>query len=221
MITIEPLGMHVVLPAFVIGYEYSDTFVEKAQQISNGKTPDWLFDIDHQFGGYWTFLGRVVGAVLRLEANRDKGITDLSPLIRGIKAMSEDGDRTILKDYPLLDQMAYTYGTTYSAEELKAFEDYLSGYLRIPPIQSGKEAYIMHVQCNPLDYFAGWKVMSCRVNPEGNPRTYFDEFSRDEIEFFDEVVYGESVQNYLNEAARDGIFKLPHPRVFLLWENSD
>ncbi|MBI1258482.1 MAG: hypothetical protein GC204_13525 [Chloroflexi bacterium] len=221
MITLAPLGMDVVLPAFVVGYEYSTTFIEKAERLSGGKAPDWLVDMDLQVGGYLMSYPRVVGVVLRLEANREKGKADLSDLIRGIKAMAEGGDRKLLKEYPLLDQLAYTYGAPYSAEELKAFENYLSGYMDIPAIKEGLEAYISHVQCNPLDYFNGWNLMRCQVVPEGNPQSYFDEFFMDEIEFYDDEVYGEAIQNLLIEAARDGIFKLPYPRVFLLWENSD
>jgi hypothetical protein len=106
----------------------------------------------------------VLAAVLRLEANADKGRKDLAHLLRGFRCMAEDPDPdTLRRDYPVLARLVLTHGTEYTRRELRDLENVLSAHVLVPPLRSGIEAFVRQEPCDPLDYFRGWKMLRCGV----------------------------------------------------------
>lgn len=50
----------------------------------------------------------VVGAILRLEGNLDKGTQPLDHLLSGLKYMAEEPNERVLRcDYPVLSELVY------------------------------------------------------------------------------------------------------------------
>jgi hypothetical protein len=86
MIHIEPLGSDVILPAFMIGYELP---MPESNPDHLFDLPRWIVTVDQQAGGMSMSYPSVVGAVLRVGANQDKGKKDLGHLIKGLKVMAE------------------------------------------------------------------------------------------------------------------------------------
>jgi hypothetical protein len=227
-ITIEPLGTQVLLPAFVIGYETSLKDDQILRPLAGG--PHWLIQLFQQAGGYCMRYPSVVGCILRFSANHGKGLADLSSLIRGFQLMAEDPKVGVLqRDYPVLRKLVCTHGQDYTREELASLESYLRSFLLVPPIESGMEALIHFQECDPLEYFLEWKMLSCRLRPAEHRRgsiyavnedfMYYAETLAD-FELSDEEEILSSQIQYLGRAGQK-IGETGPPRVFLLWENSD
>src|SRR5262245_31758583 len=83
------------LPALVVGYDVSAYpnryLVEQAAGVG-----DWLLLVSPQVGGMGMSYPQLMGTLLRLEQRNG-----IAPLLRGLRAMGEDPDRTLLKtEYP-------------------------------------------------------------------------------------------------------------------------
>ena len=149
MIHIEPLGTNVILPAFVIGYELP---LPSKNPDSLTDLPRWIVTLDQQAGGLSMSYPSVVGVVLRIEANLERGKKNLAHLVRGLKCMAEDPQVGILKrDYSVLSRLVATWGTEYTQADLRGLENLLSANMWMPPLRNGIEAFIRCAECDPLD----------------------------------------------------------------------
>lgn len=233
IIEIEPLGTEILLPAIAIGYEIDFCF----EDLPLGDLPDhppWILSIFHQAGGYCMCNPNYVGLVLRLTANIDKSPANLPFLIQGFQAMAEDPRIRILKrDYRLLHSMLFTVGQEYTAQILKQFSEFMANYLNLPAIERGIEALIQFVSCDPLEYFAGWKILSLQLKDNEtalgsiyhfeSPQTtvyHLDSIPPQGLILADDTEVSEGTMSQLLEFGKKLGIETP-PRVFLLWENSD
>jgi hypothetical protein len=231
MIHVWPLGTEVLLPAFVVGYELPlpEGDPEQLQGL-----PDWVVTIHQQAGGLAMSYPSVVGAVLRLDANRDRGKKDLAHLIRGLRCMAEGSDLGMLRrDYPLLRRLVQTSGRDYTKDQLRDLGNLLTANLWMPPLRGGLEAFLRLAPCNPLDYFRDWKLLRCaprrvtdtltgeeRIGSHSQEAPHFDDGNLSELDLADASVYDEGCQGQLTAlGAVLGANRLPD--AFFLWENSD
>jgi hypothetical protein len=228
-IRIEPLGCDRILPAFVIGYELDATTPRNLAIASFA--PAWFVALDQQAGGLAMSYPSVVGAVLRLDANRHYSQNDMAPLIAGLKAMAEDPDiASLRRSFPVLHQLVATHGEPYTPTELNTLETFLAEYIVLPHIENGIEAFIRFTICPPLDYFHGWHLMQCTPNSQmATHKPLYSDLQHmhvvdesniatidiDETMTFDTHILAQlqSLGQQLGYTAR--------PRIFLLWENSD
>jgi hypothetical protein len=174
----------------------------------------------------------VVGAMLRLEANLERGKENLAHLVRRLKCMAEDPKRGILKrDYPVLSRLVATWGTEYSPEQLRDLGDFLSANIRMPPLQKGIEAFIRCADCDPLGYFDGWKMLGCAVRRDGSSRGsiysldeshcyYVDDSNLPDLILTDEDDFGSEAMGVLEKIA-SACGTNDRPGIFVLWENAD
>jgi hypothetical protein len=229
MIHIEPLHTGIILPAFVIGYELSPS-AEPAMPLR--ELPPWVVTLDQQAGGLCMGYPSVVGAVLRLEANREQGKKDIARLVRGLRCMAEDPDlATLRRDYPVLSRLVLTHGNEYPKSDLLDLGNILGSHFWLPPLRGGIEAFVRFAPCDPLDYFRGWKVLRCGLRrdvprhgsiyafPESDGY-YVDESNLSDLELADDLVYDEDRQRELMNLG-EGLARPCLPNLFFLWENSD
>lgn len=227
MIHIEPLGTDVILPAFVVGYELP--LPRKNPDHLTG-LPRWVVTLDQQAGGLSMSYPSVVGAVLRLEANLERGKKNLAHLVRGLKCMAQDPQVSVLKrDYPILSTLVATWGTDYTKDQLRDLENVLSASIWMPVIQNGIEAFVRCVDCDPLDYFRGWKMLGCTLRESRRGSVYsldeshcynIDDSNLSDLELTDGDEFGQEAVNVLRQIGHQ--CDIPaDPSVFFLWENSD
>jgi len=218
MIEIETLLTGCILPAFVVGYEVGNVHHEDPNLPPDGE----ILVLGLQTGGYSVGLATVVGAVLRLEANAHFGNGDVPNLVRGIKAMAQDPDYALLeREHPLLRSFTGTSGEPFSRADLRLLDLILKRYFNTPAICEGVEAIVQFENCNPLDYFAGWNVLTAkRKSHVPQDRYYFDEDLKNHLHLEDAVPLDAALIRHLCDVgmsfARQG-----HPRIYLLWENCD
>lgn len=229
MIHIEPLHTGTILPAFVIGYELPQS---AGPLMPPRELPPWIVTVDQQAGGLCMTYPSVVGAVLRLEANLDRGKMDLGRLIRGLRCMAEDPDMdTLRREYPVLGRLVLTHGNEYSKGELRDLGNILASHLWVPPLQGGIEAFLSFAPCDPLDCFCGWRVLRCAFRTEGplwgsiyafpdSDTFHVDESNLSDLDLADDVVYDGDRQRELMKLGEE-LARPESPDVFFLWENSD
>ncbi len=217
MICIEPLGTEVFLPAILIGYELPDA-VSDEQLDRLTPQDDRIVEVFQQAGGMCMSYPRAVGTLLRLEANLDRGIRPLGPLVRGLKAMAEDPDMKLLSQFPVLRELVATRGQPYTRAELDRLSAYLGVFLELPPIASGIEAFVRFAACAPTAHFGGWKALRCR--PCTPTLRHFESGNTSELRRDDNSVLGGSLMHsIIGLGPQLGLHA--RPAVFLLWENSD
>ena len=229
LIRIEPLGCDRILPAIVIGYELDATTPHNLVVASFA--PAWFVALDQQAGGLGMSYPSVIGAVLRLEANRHHSQNDMAPLITGLKAMAEDPDITRLRrSFPLLHQLVATHGEPYTQTELNTLESFLAEYVVLPPIEYGIEAFIRFTIGQALDYFDGWHVMQCIPNSQMATHKplysdlqhthVVDESNIATIDIDETITFDTHLLAQLRSLGHH-LGYTTNPRIFLLWENSD
>lgn len=229
MIHLEPLGTDVILPAVVIGYELPLPAGNPDHLLS---PPRWIVTVDQQAGGMCMCYPEVVGVVLRLEANRERGKKPLDHLIHGLKLMAEDPKVGVLKrDYPVLGRLIATWGGEYSDNDLRDLNNVLSASLRMSVLESGVEAFLRCAPCDPLDFFTGWKMLGCEIRQTGTRRGsiyameeehcyYVDDSSLSDLLLTDEDEFGREACDVLSDIGK-ACGRDSGPDVFFLWENSD
>jgi uncharacterized protein (TIGR02996 family) len=230
MIHLEPLGTDVILPAFVIGYELP---LPKGHPDHLPSLPRWIVTIDQQAGGMCMSYPSVVGAVLRLEANLERGKKNLAHLVRGLKCMAEDPKIGVLKrDYPALSRLVATWGTEYTKDQLRDLENVLSANVWMPPLRNGIEAFIRCAECDPLAYFRGWRMLGCAIREGADSRRgsvysldeshcyYVDDSNLSDLVLTDEDEFGPEVISVLEKVPLE-CGTTTRPSVFFLWENAD
>jgi hypothetical protein len=225
LIHIEPLGCGSILPAFVVGYPLEDD-----DELDALDVPPAIVVIEQQAGGVAMSYPVVMGSVLRLEPNRHRGLRDLDPLLRGLRAMAEEPDLSLLeREYKVLRSLVLTSGSAYTEDKLRSLQDYLAGYLALPPLMSGIEAHVEHAACDPRDYFAQWSVMSCTLLAEdkrqgsiyraSSAHYTIDESNLSDVRFDDSRTLTDTWQE-IERLGRQ--LRRPDPaQLFFLWENSD
>jgi hypothetical protein len=225
LIHIEPLGCGSILPAFVVGYALEDDDELDALDV----TPS-IVVFEQQAGGVAMSYPVVMGSMLRLEPNRHRGLRDLEPLLRGLRAMAEEPDLSLLeREYKVLRSLVLTSGSAYTQSELQSLQDYLSGYLALPALAHGLEAFVQHAACDPRDYFAQWGVMSCTLAEENKRQGSIyrssgahytiDESNLADIRFDDSRTLADSWQDI--ERLGRQLQRTDPAQLFFLWENSD
>jgi hypothetical protein len=224
VLRIEPLGTGVILPAFVVGYELSEESDARVCEL-DGSFP-WMLTLYQQAGGYCMSYPIVFGCVLRFSDNAHRCRSNLGKVVRGFQAMAEDPNLKLLRsEYTALVTLVYTRGDNYDSEQLKRLKQYLELFFDIPPLESGIEAFVRMVHCDPMSYFAGWRMLSAIPKTEprqlyrGQSDTYIDESNLDAIHLTADVAFSEETVLALRDAGRQ--LRVDHLRVFLLWENSD
>jgi len=130
LIHIEPLGCGTILPAFVIGHA-----VEVDDDLDRIDASPGIVVIGQQAGGSCMQYPVLIGALVRLEPNRHRGLHDLDALVRGFRAMAEDPDLALLeREYPVLRSLVQTKGAQYSPAELLSLQRYLADDVTLPPL---------------------------------------------------------------------------------------
>lgn len=230
LISVEPLGTDVFLPAIVLGWELDHSASERLDQ--HGHAPPWFLHVMQQAGGQCMSYPECAGMLLRLEDNRDHFLHDPDTLIRGFKLMAEDPKLGILKrDYPILRGLVDTFGRPYEDGPLRQLDAFLSGFLRLPPIDSGIEAFLRFVDAEPLTYFRGWRGLQCNLRPKdqrvgsvyriNEGRVYYiEESNREDILRSDDIEVSETMLAALKDFGKSVDLNAPI-HIFLLWENSD
>lgn len=217
MIEIELLGTNFILPAFAVGYEV-ESISKNARSLPKDGPIMGLFQ---QAGGYGMQYTLVIGGLLRLDANQDRGIKPLGNLISGFRAMAEDPDFKTLADYPALGKCVGTHGNEYSSSDLELLESFVTSYVAIPRMVGGIEAFIRFEECNPLQYFKNWSVFSCIRKPGiSEEKMIFEEGLQSELECKDSYVFDESMIERIREVGSK-IDRISELRLFFMWENSD
>lgn len=196
--------------------------VEQAQGI-----PGWLTLLSPQVGGYGMSYPQLLGAVLRLDTQCEKGMPALRPLIRALRAMGEDLDRAALRgEFPTLLPLMLTSGNPYTPKELQTLHEFMKPYLELPPFDQGIEALLRVLPTDPVALVGDWSVLSCEVRPgrthryTSKPPPYIVDDSNIGDLILTENLHYRSVHETLMEVGR-WLHKPPPPRLWLLWENSD
>ncbi|HVE40223.1 MAG TPA: hypothetical protein VNM14_10070 [Planctomycetota bacterium] len=214
------------LPALVVGYDVTGIqdgiltgFMDPA--------PDWLTLLSPQAGGLGISYPRVMGAVLRLEANAARGRALLTPFVLALRAMGESDDKVPFEpEFKALNSLMETHGDPYSAEQLALLNSIAGRYLDLPPFESGVEALVRSGAADPLRYLADWGVMTYRV-AEGRTHPYtttpppyrVEESNVLDLVTVDEIPY-RRIHEPLCSLAR-WFARQKEPGIRLLWENSD
>lgn len=232
MLRIEPHGTNVILPAFVVGFE---VFGESDFRIDDlDDSPTWLIALDHQAGGYCMTYPTVVGAVLRIADNSHHCRADVASVTRGFQAMAEDPDLAVLQtEFPALASIVCTQGDAYDMESLVRLHRFVERYFHIPMIESGIEALVRMEHCDPLHYFADWRMLSVTPKSETHhpfndrkPNNLIDS-NIDSMRLTTDDTFGDRQLQLIRElgtqlrVARNDHTTRDHLGVFLLWENSD
>jgi hypothetical protein len=176
-----------ILPAFVV-----------AGSSLLAKRPGWMHFFGHQFGGYLTEQNFFCGAILPLRLNRSLAKGQVDELFDAFTALSETSSpKKLSESFPLLKDLAFTQGQSYSPEQLRTLFDFVSNYFDIPNISSGREAVVELGDCPPIRYFKGWQV--ARVCGDAQSGT----------EFTPEIY--QELRLLLDS----------EPKCYLMWANSD
>ena len=226
LIHIEPLGCGSILPAFVIGYAVGDE-----DDLERIDAPPQIVVVDQQAGGSCMQYPVVIGALMRLEQNRHRGLRDLEALVHGFRAMAEEPDLALLEQqYPVLRSLVETRGAEYNPEQLHALQSYLADYLTLPPIARGIEAYVEFAAGDPRDSCAQWNVMSCTLRSADRRKGsiyrstdheyHIDESNLADIVLDDSAALDDGLWRELGRVGR--LLRRPRSaQLFFLWENSD
>ena len=200
-----------LLPALVVGWE-----VDAARLDPDPEWPPWLLVVDPLYGGLASISVSLLGAVLRLEPNRGLGQKDLSGLIEALRA-----------PLPPLDAFTGTEGQALAPGDLRALDDLLAGYLRLPPLRAGHEALARFPPCRASEVVGGWAMTACapsREKPAGPAvgRTYLTVGLYDLLA---ECVYGgvfdaDAEAKLMVAGAAAAALTAP-PGLMLLWQNAD
>lgn len=122
-------------------------------------SPPWVQLLSHQHGGYHCLQSLLSGVILPLQANRPLARLDPGEVLDAFEAMGEEPDHQVLKSfYPKLAPLTQTRGEPYGQSELDLLHQFLSQSYQIPRFTSGREALLEFEPCEPLDWFAGWKM---------------------------------------------------------------
>ncbi len=211
-----------ILPAVVIGFEIDDD--KKLRELTG--LPSWLFIIEQQAGGLCMTHPSVLGMVLRLGVNVDKGKPGLAEVLRAMEAMAEDPDMDILHtDFPYLVELVKTWGTDYDYTELKCLHEFISTGLNLPEFESGLEAFLRCAPGDPMAFFSGWRVLTCYLKPELQaeypPAIYlWDSLTDPDFICDDNLVFNENIIKALIGYGEE-LTGQSKPQIFLLWQNSD
>jgi hypothetical protein len=226
LIHIEPLGCGSILPAFVIGYAVGDD-----DDLERIDAPPQIVVVDQQAGGRCMQYPVVIGALVRLDQNRHRGLRDLEALLRGLRAMAEEPDLALLeREYPVLRGLVQTKGAEYDPEQLHALQSYLSDYITLPPIARGIEAYVEFAASDPRDFFTQWNVTSCTLRSADRRKGsiyrstdheyHIDESNLDDVMLDDSIALDDALWRELGRLGR--LLRRPRSaQLFFLWENSD
>ena len=227
LVTLEPKGCDQLLPAIVIGHDVAAwPNLRELRAGLTGSLPhaSWLLSVDHQAGGYRMSYPEVLGLMMRLESNATRALKNPSRLMRGFVAMSEDPDCALLeREYPLLRPCAGTQGDPYPPELLSLLHQEVSSVFALPGFDQGREAFVRLEPCDLMRVFEGWRVMGLRT-PSDEDRIpdclrydSLSELVRDE----DVPLTSELLRDLQVHCERFAGERLPPPRAWLLWENSD
>ncbi|MBK8252652.1 MAG: hypothetical protein IPK82_08280 [Polyangiaceae bacterium] len=160
---VEPLGTGDLMPALLIGFSphtHDSNNVASRIVASTAGFPSWLVQVDQQAGGMCMFYPSALGVLLRLSANSEHAIRDPTKLIAGFHCMAEDPQLDVLRrEHRHLFPLCQTWGEAYSPAQLQHLHTAISPYFRLPYPKSGHEAFVEYEECEPLDYFAGWRVV--------------------------------------------------------------
>lgn len=232
MLRIEPLGTGIILPAFVVGYELSGESDAHVRALDGA--PPWLITLEQQAGGYCMSYPTVFGCVLRFSDNSHYCRANVVEVVRGFQAMAEDPDLQLLRSsYAVLASLVYTRGDNYESKELKNLQQYLERFFDIPALESGIEAFVRMAHCDPMSYFAGWRILSAipKTGPRelyrGETDNYIYDSNLNSIHLTAEETFSDETVLALRDAGRQLRVDRhdrqtnDHLRVFLLWENSD
>lgn len=227
MIHIEPLGTRVVLPAFVIGFEIDGTTAWQATEDgTSDQFPAWFLALDQQAGGYAMWYPTVVGVVLRFSDNGAHCLRDVNAVVRGFAAMAEDPNFRVLRsEFPVLASLAGTRGDEYAPAELQRLYAFVSRFFRAPRFESGTEAFIRCELCDPMDFFADWRMLHAVAKPgarqiyTNSKPMYFEEGNMSDLTLSCEATFQAAIVTQLMEAGK--CLGAQELRVFFLWENSD
>jgi hypothetical protein len=228
MISLEPLGTDVFLPAILVGYEVPEAV--SLEQLDAAMPADGaILCVCQQAGGYGMSYPTAIGALLRLAANRGRDGQPPSALVRGLKAMGEDPDMQTLRQYPVLRALVGTHGRPYEPVQLDSLTAYIGRFFDVPALVSGIEAFVRFAPCDPLAVFRGWNVLACRL-PEGGPARHvlytdlpgqhFDDSNASELIRDDARILGADLLREIADVGRRLGFS-GRPAAFLLWENCD
>lgn len=229
LISIEPLGTGIFLPAVLLGWELACT-VERL--VRRGNAPPGFLHVAQQAGGYCMWYPECAGMLLRYEGNRDQFFREPDELIRGFKLMAEDPDLGALaRDFPILRRLVCTNGQPYEDGELRQLNALLARSLRLPPIGGGVEGFLRFVDADVLSFFRRCHGLQCSLRPEDQRAGsayqlneglayYIEQRNRQDVLLSDNIDVNEATLAALASFGNTVGLNAPI-RAFLLWENCD
>ncbi len=188
-----------LLPAFFFGFKLGAD-----STIATNDAPPWLLLLEHTVGGVAMTYPTLLGVVLRLGANLERGVGQPADVMRAF--VSQDY-ALLRRDFPALAPLLLGTDGSYRQAALHTLGSFLQRHFHLPDLVEGQEALVQFEVTDPLAWFRGWRV-----------------FSRHEVESrvvsHDEERFEAPLLDALIAFARQ--HQVPgRPRLFFLWENSD
>jgi hypothetical protein len=166
-----------------------------------------LVELQHSIEGYACGTSTFVGVLLRLAAHAGDAPAARDPIVELFTLMAQDPViAAVVQRAPELRDAVGTHGTPYTATQLGRLHARLSAGFPCPPFERGVEAAVQLAPCDPLEVFAGYRVLVATVDDDG-------------VAFRDDRIFdGELIGQLAAVGARLG---RTDPRAFFLWVNSD
>ncbi|MEM6928591.1 MAG: hypothetical protein AAF602_16765 [Myxococcota bacterium] len=171
--------------------------------------PRWVFDILVQAGGYVMRYPRLLGAVLRLEANAGHALRPPGPLVQLFHDMGEEPRAERLP--PKVRGLWGTWGQDYGRAELDLLSAGLRRHFALPSAVDGLEACVALDPRAGIGDVEGWTKVEAGASArsiEAGAQDWLDAgpFTLQDAETLVRLA--------------DGLVEVPLS-LFLVWENSD
>jgi hypothetical protein len=122
-------------------------------------------------------------------------------------------------------------GTEYTQDQLRDLQNVLSANIWMPPLQKGIEAFLRCADCDPLDFFRGWKMLGCAIRDENNRRGSIYSLEEEHCYYVDDSNLSDLALIGIDDFGPEAVDVLERfgeecgmpsgPSVFFLWENAD
>lgn len=211
---VDNYAMPNLVPCIVVGYEDVDVTAEAAHD---------MIALHAQAGGLSCAQMRAVGYVLRIAAAAEFARSDPWPLVRAFQDISDDRTHTTGPS----DDVGFAGGTSgepLNKEILAQLDAVLAKYFRLPPLDSGIEAFARFDVVDVLAYFEDWPLWTIAARDGSEESRWVEDYGSTPIaESYvatDALRFAPAHVARLQTLARTMRIEQP-VRAFLVWGNSD